>query len=87
MRVTLGVAPGNSLKETDVLQVPSSVGPLRTLHARQVRAAHMAGRQVHVWTVNEPAHMEALLDAGVDGLISDRADLLKEVLVARGSWF
>ena len=87
MRATLGVATGDSLKDTDVLQVPPSVGPLRTLHVRQVSAAHAAGRQVHVWTVNAPAQMEALLDAGVDGLISDRADLLKEVLLNRGRWF
>ena len=86
-RATLGVATGDSLGDTDVLQVPPNVGPLRTLYARQVRAAHAAGRPVHVWTVNEPAQMEALLDVGVDGLISDRADLLKEVLMKRDRWF
>jgi len=86
VRSTLGVAPGGSLKETDVLQVPTNVGPLRTLHERQVSAAHRAGRQVHVWTVNDPRQMNALLDVGVDGLISDRADLLKDVLIKRGRW-
>jgi glycerophosphoryl diester phosphodiesterase len=39
-----------------------------------------------VWTINEPADMHALLNMGVDGLVSDRADLLKDVLMERGQW-
>lgn len=86
-RVTLGGKGARSVGRVDALQVPTNVGPMRTLHARQVRAAHAANTQVHVWTVNDPAHMERLIDVGVDGLISDRADLLKDVLIARGRWY
>ena len=39
-----------------------------------------------VGTVDEPAEMEELIDLGVDGLITDRTDLLKDVLVRRGLW-
>jgi len=85
-KVTLGAKGGRSVGQVDALQVPTNVGPLRTLHKRQVDAAHKANTEVHVWTINDPAQMEHLIDLGVDGLVSDRADLLKEVLIRRGKW-
>jgi glycerophosphoryl diester phosphodiesterase len=51
-----------------------------------INRAHRAGQQVHVWTIDDPAQMHRLLDMGVDGLMTDRTDLLKEVLVKRGQW-
>jgi glycerophosphoryl diester phosphodiesterase len=50
-----------------------------------IRRAHAAGKHVHVWTVDDP-EMRELLDRGVDGLFTDRTDLLKQVLVERGQW-
>ena len=69
-----------------VLQIPRRRGRLPLVTPSLVRRAHAAGVHLHVWTVDEPAEMEELLDLGVDGLISDRTDLLKDVLVARGLW-
>jgi glycerophosphoryl diester phosphodiesterase len=68
------------------LQVPRRHGRLPLVTRSVVRRAHAAGLQVHVWTVDEPTEMEALLDLGVDGLITDRTDLLKDVLLRRGLW-
>ena len=51
-----------------------------------VRRAHRAGKHVHVWTIDDPAEMDVLLDRGVDGLMTDRTDILKAVLVRREQW-
>jgi glycerophosphoryl diester phosphodiesterase len=70
----------------EAFQVPHRHGPVPIVTRGFVRRAHAAGLQVHVWTIDDPAEMESLLDLGVDGLFTDRTDLLKEVLVRRGLW-
>jgi glycerophosphoryl diester phosphodiesterase len=67
-------------------QVPVRHRGVRVVDRAFVERSHASGRQVHVWTVDDPAEMEHLLDLGVDGLITDRPDLLRDVLQARGLW-
>jgi len=70
----------------EALQIPVTWYGLPLVDTRMVSAAHDEGLEVHVWTVNRPADMVRLLDLGVDGIITDRPDLLKEVLVRRMEW-
>jgi len=45
-----------------------------------LRAAHRRGWPVHAWTIDEPQEMQALLQMGVQGIITDRPTVLKDVL-------
>lgn len=52
--------------------------------ADSVREAHTLGLPVIVWTVNDPKEMARLMDLGVDGIISDRPDILRAVAARKG---
>ncbi|MFE9139287.1 glycerophosphodiester phosphodiesterase [Streptomyces sp. NPDC007355] len=67
-------------------QVPERQGGITVVDRRFVREAHARGLQVHVWTVNDPARMNALLDLGVDGIMTDQLETLRSVLTERGVW-
>ena len=77
---------GRALRDVDALQVPVRGGSVRVVDAASIAAAHAIGKKLHVWTINEPDEMNRLIDEGVDGLVTDRADLLKDVLIERGLW-
>lgn len=64
----------------DALQVPPRMGRLTVVDRRLLAAGHRRGLQVHVWTVDEAVEMRRLLALGVDGIMSDRPDVLMEVL-------
>jgi glycerophosphoryl diester phosphodiesterase len=69
------------------VQVPETWWRLRIVDRRFIRACHRRGLHVHVWTVDDADAMHRLLDAGVDGLMTDRPVVLKQVLQDRGEWF
>ncbi|MCW2792170.1 MAG: glycerophosphoryl diester phosphodiesterase, partial [Nocardioides sp.] len=67
------------------LQIPHRRGVLLATPGL-VRRAHAAGAHVHVWTIDDEGEMRELLDRGVDGIITDRTDILRSVLTDRGQW-
>lgn len=89
LRALAAIAAGSTalvrraLAGIDALQLPERQGPMRIVSRRLIDAAHTAGTEVHVWTVNDTADMTRLLDLGVDGLVTDRADLALRVVAAR----
>lgn len=68
------------------VQVPIRHGAISVVTPGFVARAHAIGVPVHVWTINDPDEMRYLLDIGVDGLMSDRVDVLRDVLRERGEW-
>jgi glycerophosphoryl diester phosphodiesterase len=73
-----------SVPPAQALQVPATFGDVTVVDERFVVAAHDAGLAVHVWTINEEDEMRALVDLGVDGIVSDRPTRLAQVLKERG---
>lgn len=69
-----------------IAQVPVRQGRITVVDRKLITAAQQRGIEVHAWTVDEPAQMNELLDLGVDGLMTDRPDVLKNVLRQRGGW-
>lgn len=67
-------------------QIPLKQGPITITDRALVDAAHHAGLQVHVWTIDQPNEMEHLLDMGVDGIMTDHLVVLRDVLESRGLW-
>mgnify|MGYP003440318369 FL=1 len=65
------------------VQIPERALRISTITPRTVAAFHDAGVEVRVWTINDPDRMRALLDLGVDGIVTDRADLALAVVAER----
>ncbi len=84
--VRLGV-PGRGLAaRLQKLSVRCTQVPISVATESFVRRAHTLGLQVHVWTINDPSTMAGLLDLGVDGIMTDETQTLRDVLDTRGQW-
>ena len=68
------------LRRVDAVQLPSRKFGFAITTARTIRHFQAAGVEVHAWTINDPREMRELIDAGIDGLVSDRSDLALELL-------
>jgi glycerophosphoryl diester phosphodiesterase len=72
--------------EAGCAQVPLRLGGRALVDERFIAAAHARGLQVHVWTVDTGEEATAMLDLGVDGIMTDRPAMLRDVLERRGQW-
>ncbi len=64
----------------DALQVPQTYYGVRVVSRRFLHQAHLRNLPIHVWTVDDPRDMRRLLEMGVDGIQTDRPDLLAPIL-------
>jgi glycerophosphoryl diester phosphodiesterase len=84
-----GRLPGFVRGRTDqqrIAQVPARQGGLAVVDRRLITAARRRGIEVHVWTIDDPTQMRELIDLGVDGIMTDRPGVLRDVLRERGLW-
>jgi glycerophosphoryl diester phosphodiesterase len=86
LRLPVGVRPRQGKVSARCAQVPARIGRRPFVDARYLAAAHTLGLAVHAWTVNDEREMVRLLDLGIDGIMTDRADVLRDLLVSRGQW-
>lgn len=86
LRSVCPVPPGAAPIRGELAQLPVRWYGIPVMDRSLVRYAHRLGMEVHAWTVDRAAEMHALLDLGVDGLVTDRPDVLREVLHARMVW-
>lgn len=67
-------------RSMDVLQIPTKEGKVSLKDKKIIQGARKHGLDVQYWTINDPAEMKELLELGADGIITDRPDLLIEVI-------
>ena len=67
-------------KRSKLLQIPENWNGIKVFTKKLLQRSHSLGFKVHVWTVNNKKEMQKLIDLGVDGLMTDEPELLKEVL-------
>lgn len=84
--VSLRVAQRAWARGAMCVQAPARLLRQPFVTARYIAAAHRHGLQLHVYTINDEDEMIRFLDLGVDGIMTDRADLLRDVLIRRGQW-
>ena len=68
------------------VQVPTSAKGLPLITDVFIERVHSLGKVVHAWTINDPSEMHRLLDMGVDGIMTDKPQILKDVLLERNEW-
>lgn len=81
-----GLRPPKALATAPFAHVPVKLSRVPIFVERLVAMSHDIGVRVVTWTVDEPVVIRRLLDVGVDAIITNRPDVLREVLISRGQW-
>ncbi len=68
------------------IQIPPRFGRIPLATARFVDYVHRMGLQVHLWTIDDPVQIGHFLDLGVDGIMTDHIEVLRDVYIKRGIW-
>ena len=71
------------LPEADCVQIPIYKYGIKLATKKLIETAHRLNLKVHVWTINDAAKMDKLIDLGVDGIITDKPNLLKERIATK----
>ncbi|WP_238010957.1 glycerophosphodiester phosphodiesterase [Dactylosporangium sp. AC04546] len=88
-KLWLAAKAGRALRLPDsvaAIQIPPRYGRLALATPKFVGYAHRLGLHVHLWTIDDAAQMEHFLDLGVDGIMTDHIEVLRDVYVRRGIW-
>jgi len=72
-----------ALRGIHAVQVPVRYNGITIVTPRLVKLLHELGIEIHIWTVNDRHTMEQLLDLGIDGLVTDRADIALGLLMEK----
>lgn len=70
--------------KVDVIQIPTEQSIFNLVDRKLIRGANKLNMQLHYWTVNEPEEMEKLLLQGADGIITDKPEVLIELIEQLG---
>jgi len=71
----------------ECVQVPLTVAGVPLITPLFVQRVHSVGKVIHAWTINDEEKMHHLIDIGVDGIMTDKPNLLKSVLTEHGLWY
>jgi glycerophosphoryl diester phosphodiesterase len=66
--------------QVDAFQIPTEDSGFDLTDKKLIDGAHRRGMQIHYWTIDDPKAMKKLIDAGADGILTNRPDLLLELL-------
>ena len=73
-------------QDTPCIQVPVSFKGITIITKKIIDYVHSQNKKIHVWTIDDEAEMQRLINLGVDGIMTDRPSILKNVLIKNNLW-